>query len=137
MGVYRKKPVAIEAIQYTGLNGPEIAKFIGVGICEREEIINGKWVKQFEIRTLEGPHIATQGDYIIKGVAGEHYPCKPDIFGQTYEAAEIAEGPPDWMAKAISLYTDLRQITEKFDNAEMKEFAELCETVNLIASCKG
>jgi hypothetical protein len=40
------------------------------------------------IRTLEGQLYAAPGDWIIRGVAGEHYPCKPDIFGETYEAVE-------------------------------------------------
>ena len=82
---YRKKPVVIEAIQYTGLNVHEIAGFIGTGIFEKETFAKGKFVKQFEIQTLEGPHMATAGDYIIKGVNGEFYPCKPDIFEKTYE----------------------------------------------------
>jgi hypothetical protein len=88
---YRKKPVVIEAKQYTGLNGSEIAKFIGAGILESEKRIGGNWIKGFEIQTLEGPHIATEGDYIIKGVKGEFYPCKPDIFEQTYEKVEEEE----------------------------------------------
>ena len=82
---YRKKPVIIEAIQYTGENIREMVKFIGKGIVEREKFTDGKWVKFFEIETLEGSHIALEGDYIIKGIKGEFYPCKPDIFEVTYE----------------------------------------------------
>lgn len=74
---YRKKPVAIEAIQYTGLNSAEIELFTGQPI--------GKEIgKPILIKTLEGEHIASLGDYIIKGVKGEFYPCKPDIFAETY-----------------------------------------------------
>lgn len=85
---YRKKPVVIEAVQYTGKNEDEIVKFLGKDITTAEYLKDGKWVKSFEIETLEGTHIATQGDFIIKGVAGEFYPCKPDIFEQTYDPEE-------------------------------------------------
>jgi hypothetical protein len=85
---YKKKPVIIEAIQYNGENIRDIVKFIGGGTTETEEMINGRWVKSISINTLEGTMKATNGDYIIKGVKGEFYPCKPDIFSETYELAE-------------------------------------------------
>lgn len=77
---YRKKPVVIEAVQYTGtlMNLVELATFM-----DQEIIANdGK----IEIPTLEGIMTASLGDFIIKGIHGEYYPCKPDIFEQTYEA---------------------------------------------------
>lgn len=75
---YKKKPVVIEAIQYTRKNTEECVKFCGKDfICfDENEIL---------IKTLEGQHRALLGDYIIKGVKGEVYPCKPDIFEMTYE----------------------------------------------------
>lgn len=76
---YRKKPVVIEAVRWTGDNLIECIRF-----CEaiaRERQVDGK----LTIPTLEGKMIATTGDYIIKGVKGEFYPCKPDVFGATYE----------------------------------------------------
>lgn len=81
---FRKKPVVIEAIQF----GPEgnAAKIIqwahdcGAFIRLDHEGLH--------IRTLEGDMIAIRNDWIIKGVKGEFYPCKPDIFEMTYEAAE-------------------------------------------------
>ena len=76
---YRKKPVVIEAVQFKGNNSADIHEFAGDSI--REPV--GK--KHLEILTLEGTHIASPGDYIIKGIKGEFYPCKPDIFEQTYE----------------------------------------------------
>lgn len=76
---YRKKPVVIEAVQYTGDNGADIGLF--VGYADRNEN------NQFVISTLEGKMLADVGDYIIKGVQGEFYPCKPDIFEMTYELA--------------------------------------------------
>lgn len=77
---YRKKPVVIEAVQWTGQNYGEIKQFIG---NNRESYINQD--VELTIITLEGHHVANEGDFIIKGVNGEFYPCKPDIFEQTYE----------------------------------------------------
>ena len=77
---YRKKPVVIEAIRFIGSNYEEIREFIGQNtLCSDSSIV---------IPTLEGLMIATEGDYIIKGVQGEYYPCKPDIFKETYEKVE-------------------------------------------------
>ena len=75
---FRKKPVVIEATQWFK-NGDHPAVQVWV---EGGPEISG-WIK-----TLEGCHIVTPGDWIITGVAGEHYPCKPDIFETTYEPAE-------------------------------------------------
>lgn len=77
---YRKKPVIIEAIQYNGNNVNEIVQFTG-----KHNIDFGNHLK---IKTLEGVMIANINDYIIKGVQGEFYPCKPDIFNETYERIE-------------------------------------------------
>lgn len=73
---YRKKPVEIDAIQWTGDNNIEIFKFCNMSYINDQEL---------RIQTLEGSMIASVGDYIIKGVKGEFYPCKPDIFEMTYE----------------------------------------------------
>lgn len=80
---YRKKPVVIEAVQWTGVNGAEVAAFCAgvAGI----HAADGSMV-QLQIRTLEGVMTASVGDWIIRGVKGEFYPCKPDIFAATYEA---------------------------------------------------
>jgi len=77
---YRKKPVTIEALEYTGENGAEVGLFVGE--ADRNA------ANQFLIHTLEGTMAADPGDFIIKGVQGEFYPCKPDIFAKTYEATE-------------------------------------------------
>ena len=77
---YRKKPVVIEAIQWNGKNLTEIDNFAGGSIC-----IKGT---SLMIHTLEGDMEASINDYIIKGVDGEFYPCKPDIFSKTYEKAQ-------------------------------------------------
>ena len=81
---YRKKPVIIEAIQWTGLNKEEIDIFSNFEIIEAT--IAG--IQMLEIYTLEGVMKAHVGDYIIKGVKGEFYPCRKDIFEETYEAIE-------------------------------------------------
>lgn len=82
---YVKKPVVVEAIKFTRNNWDEVCEFTKGAASHMiiERCINGKcWCT---IHTLEGDHTAMEGDYIIKGVKGEFYPCKPDIFEQTYE----------------------------------------------------
>lgn len=77
---YRKKPVVIEALVWTGENVKEIKEFCGL-----ECFYGFNGLELLYIKTLEGNHLARIGDYIIKGVKGEFYPCKPDIFKLTYE----------------------------------------------------
>ena len=76
----RKKPVVIEAVQWIGNNLSEIQRFYR----PNEILIGDKIV----IRTLEGTMTADKGDWILKGIKGEYYPCKPDIFAETYEKVE-------------------------------------------------
>ena len=100
---FKKKPVVIEAIQATGtpdsnreiidwargsktpafMDKRTVTSYGGTGVApvEIEERV-------LKISTLEGDHIVSPGDWVIKGVAGEFYPCKPDIFAATYEPAE-------------------------------------------------
>lgn len=87
MTKYRKKPVVIEAVQWTGDNFSEILAFVEgndgpgtfpVEIEQRETYL--------DILTPEGVMAADPGDMIIRGIAGEYYPCKKDIFAATYEA---------------------------------------------------
>jgi len=88
---FKKKPVVIEAIQYTGHNGHEIKQFSNDLIIESpvlepsEDNPTGAYL---QIKTLEGIMIGKVNDWIIKGINCEFYPCKPDIFEKTYEAAE-------------------------------------------------
>lgn len=79
MAEYRKKPVVIEAVQFDGENSADIHEFCGSEV--REPV--GK--EYLEIKTLEGVMKASINDFIIKGVSGEFYPCKPDIFEKTYD----------------------------------------------------
>lgn len=86
---YRKKPVTIEAIKLTLENINDVCKFIG---NVRSAGFDDTFTECFiEIPTLEGNMFAKSGDYIIKGVKGEFYPCKPDIFEMTYEKVEDGE----------------------------------------------
>jgi len=93
---FRKKPVVIEAVQYNGLNHEEIEKFVGKELEKDYRDVAyqagaGAPVLILMIPTLESPHEATPGDWIIKGVNGEFYPCKPDIFEKTYESVEESD----------------------------------------------
>ncbi len=83
MAKYRKKPVVIEAIRFYDETDVlcELSDFMGCTKVNYEEPGNPKLL----IETLEGTMAASKGDYIIKGVNGEFYPCKPDIFEKTYE----------------------------------------------------
>lgn len=78
---FRKKPVVIEALQWTGNNLEELRAFVP------EEFRDNRIHQPLGIKTLEGIMTISEGDYVIKGVKGEFYPCKPDIFEMTYEPA--------------------------------------------------
>ncbi len=92
---YRKRPVVVQALRWTGKNYRAMWNFLTDTINKTIEvdgsnfyIDHDKVVGGLVIKTLEGEHIANVGDFIIKGVAGEFYPCKPDIFEATYEEVE-------------------------------------------------
>lgn len=90
---FRKKPVVIEAMQLRWDNWNEMCDFVGVGKLSdgKPEGFNpngDSYVIGLRIPTLEGIMTAIQGDYIIRGIKGELYPCKPDIFEASYEEVE-------------------------------------------------
>ena len=88
---FRKKPVVIEAVAYHEKNGHFIERWSERNAVESpvlEPTPENPSGMYLQIRTLEGTMIATPGDWIIKGVAGEFYPCKPDIFEATYEPVD-------------------------------------------------
>jgi hypothetical protein len=97
---WRKKPVAVEAMQlphkifdgHPAATAMAMLEFEGRIEAWAGKTIGWKWrggkAPGLVIPTLEGEHLASPGDWIIRGVAGEFYPCKPDIFAATYEAAE-------------------------------------------------
>lgn len=98
MAKFRKKPVVIEAVQLRWTTWNELCDFTGDIVSIANPARNsddasdtcGESAPYIEltIPTLEGNHIAKHGDWIIKGMKGEFYPCKPDIFAATYEAVD-------------------------------------------------
>lgn len=86
MPKFRKKPVVVEAVRWTGDNLHEVLDFISTRAA--------RWVQSSHqgpliiIRTLEGEMAALPGDWIICGIKGEYYPCKPGIFAETYDLVE-------------------------------------------------
>lgn len=87
---YRTKPVEIKAIQFTGLNFEEVKNFINESLIYA--IIDTEWKTGkdrhrvvMKIKTLVGDMKVSEGDYIVKGLKGEFYPCKPDVFEMKYE----------------------------------------------------
>jgi len=100
---YRKKPVVIDALEFTGTEASARR------ILEEFQIPGGVYVPMavtwdsdagyMTIPTLEGNHTANPGDFIIRGVQGEFYPCKPDIFAATYEPV-VEPAPTPWPGSA-------------------------------------
>ncbi|WP_342480472.1 hypothetical protein NST07_26005 [Paenibacillus sp. FSL L8-0340] len=93
---FRKKPVLVDAVQYTpGLEDGYACYVIGggrfVGYHDKRTPVPPAFRKVPAIKTLEGFHEISAGDWIVTGILGERYPCKPEVFAQTYESAD---GPP-------------------------------------------
>ena len=87
MAKFRKKPVVIEAVQWFKLGDHPNVRMLDkpqINASTGEQMAVLDWGV---IDTLEGPHYVTPGDWIITGVKGEQYPCKPDIFAATYDTA--------------------------------------------------
>ncbi len=97
MPLFRKKPVVIEAIQWDGsiASGDAIAATLGGDRIQVHAEKNDPRPPRLFCVTLEGIMQATAGDWIIRGVAGEVYPCKPDIFAATYEPAGASTSGDD------------------------------------------
>lgn len=91
--LYRKKPVLVDAFKFTDDSELIAPDWFTQAVIDRIITIKRKTIDGHAviggciIKTLEGDHLARVGDYIIRGVAGELYPCKPDIFEKTYEPA--------------------------------------------------
>lgn len=82
MSMYRKKPIIIEAMQFTNENKDRVFNWI---TCNCYPTFDDKGNPTLKIQTLEGDMTASLGDWVIRGVAGEFYPCRADIFAATYE----------------------------------------------------
>lgn len=91
MNKFQANPVVIEAIQFIGTNEDEVIDFIGESYLSSEDVSafneSGESISMtfIKMKTLEGETEASIGDYIIKGTAGEFYPCKPEIFAEKYK----------------------------------------------------
>jgi hypothetical protein len=102
MPLFRKKPVVIEAVQLRWTEWSAVCELLGSVISPENPARSVEtfsdtcgeqgppWI-ELTIPTLEGEHVARHGDWIIRGVKGEFYPCKPDIFAATYEPASEGE----------------------------------------------
>ncbi len=90
MTMFRKKPVVIEARIWggSGAGAAVLQEWMSEFDRQSRVDLDDNGAPTLEIYTLEGWHHASSGDWIIKGVAGEFYPCKPEIFDATYEAAD-------------------------------------------------
>ena len=89
MQKFVKKPVVVEAIQYNGINSTEVESFVGAKL---PSVLLSVEDTQLIIPTLEGDMKVSKGDYIIKGIKGEFYPCKPDVFKQSYNMIKENNG---------------------------------------------
>lgn len=83
---YRKKPIVIEAIQYTGDNYQLLKNWIGLENIDYSESPRSNTLV---VKTQHGPLEVIPTDWVIKGVQGEYYPCRDDVFKETYEEAVI------------------------------------------------
>lgn len=122
MAKYRKKPIVVEAIRWTGSNLEEIRNFVGSDLIEDyikyydiERTLIKPMLVGIEINALEGTMGVDYGDYIIKDVNNELYPCKPDIFEQTYE--EVIDDNKEQKETYLSKY--LRE-----NNCSYEEFVK-------------
>jgi hypothetical protein len=89
---FRKKPVVIEAVAWDETKETlAILEVMGMPVSGYSGHVTENYIHSLRIRTLEGTMFASLGDWIIKGVKGEFYPCKPDIFAATYEPVEAAK----------------------------------------------
>jgi hypothetical protein len=110
---FRKKPVVIEAMQIDGYDSiHRIIEWVNAANHQFDQSDSQTWTiasyyGEVRIRTLEGDMTAQKGDWIIKGVKGEFYPCKPDIFEATYEAADkpllLEDGQEVFVRVALSM----------------------------------
>lgn len=138
MTKYRKKPIEVEAVKWLKHGDhPEVKRLpflrhlaigLSLGLQGQTHPDLMGW-----INTLEGGHEVTPGDYIIKGVAGEYYPCKPDIFEETYELATKIRKKGTSEAVSRKASKGLRTNKEKYDkmtqaakNRFWRDFHSIC-----------
>ena len=138
---YRKKPVVVDAIQLkkTQISIREILEMMGQEVITKCDVASYKFYEYcnvifdkgyMEIETLEGVMRANIGDYIIKGVNGEFYPCKPDIFEKTYEAVEKGKSSntPECYKSNNSTYPLCKGIDEKQECHQCNLYEDMDES---------
>lgn len=103
---YRKKPVVIEAVHYRGIQDKDLLTEFLAG---NARLLNTDVMGHMCIETLEGECRISNGDYIIKGVKGEFYPCKPDIFEMTYEPVDHVTN----VGKKVALTVEEAKLVKK------------------------
>ena len=107
---YRKKPVIVEAVIWTGNNIDEVKELAKSAVENIIFVDNNLYIE-----TLEGNMKVSVGDYIIKGIAGEFYPCKPNIFKKTYETVSMVSDN-DRTTVPMSEYRKLENKNKKLRN---------------------
>ena len=107
---YRKKPVIVEAVIWTGNNIDEVKELAKNAVEHIIFVDNNLYIE-----TLEGRMNVSVGDYVIKGIAGEFYPCKPDIFKETYETVSMVSDN-DKTTVSMSEYRKLENKNKKLRN---------------------
>lgn len=133
MNRYVKKPIAIEAVKWKGFNNDEIKDFAGdsvkIEVIREGDDDNGIPPSvDCSIETLEGVMIANVGDYIIKGVNGEFYPCKPDIFEKTYLHEDMIGNISDGYHTFNELYRYRMLYNAAFFNELAKGDIKVCKS---------
>lgn len=131
---FRKKPVEIEAMQFGGTleSANRVLAWIGAHGADASRTDRSNPEAGLLIKTLEGEMLASPGDYVIRGVKGEFYPCKPDIFAATYDPANAKEKQNDPLHQA-------RMIAEHGQDAEAPAWAtawaliDIAEALRVIA----
>lgn len=101
--MYKKKPVVIEAVRWTGDNFDELEKFAGKFVSKGSNLVSDN--NTLFVHTLEGTMRAKSGDYIIMGIQGEFYPCDAEIFKKTYEVFEAPTVEDSFLSDDYNLYT--------------------------------
>ena len=107
---YRKKPVIVEAVIWTGNNIDEVKELAKSAVENIIFVDNNLYIE-----TLEGNMHVSVGDYVIKGIEGEFYPCKPDIFKETYETVSMVSDN-DKTTVPMSEYRKLENKNKKLRN---------------------
>lgn len=101
VALYRKKPIPLEARQVCSVHGREVAQWCG---SRYDDVLH-----RIIVHTLEGPLPAWSGDWIVKGTRGEFWPVRADVFAETYEPAQAADGVSTWTVSRLSLIGALRE----------------------------